>query len=47
MQVYAAGSSAPTGEAYVQIQNFWLRYVQAAGGQISEKTYGRVALGAF
>jgi hypothetical protein len=46
-QVYVAGASAPTGEAYVQIQNFWLRYVQAAGGQISEKTYGRVALGAF
>jgi hypothetical protein len=44
VEVFVAGASAPTSERYVQVQDFWLRYLQAAGGEIGAKTYGRVAL---
>lgn len=47
VQVFVAGASAPTPERYMEIQNFWLKFVRAAGGAISEKTYGRVALPAL
>jgi hypothetical protein len=44
VQVFVAGASASTSERYVEAQDFWLKYLQAAGGEISAKTYGRVAL---
>ncbi len=44
VQVFVAGASAATSERYVEVQDFWLKYLQAAGGAISTKTYGRVAL---
>ena len=44
VQVFVAGAAAPTGEQYAAIQDFWLKYFKAAGAQVSEKTYGRVAL---
>ena len=44
VHVFVAGASAATSERYVEVQDFWLKYLQAAGGEISAKTYGRVAL---
>jgi len=44
VQVFVAGASAPTTERYVEVQGFWLKYLQAAGAKVDEKTYGRVAL---
>jgi hypothetical protein len=45
VQVFVAGASAATSERYVEVQDFWLKYLQAAGAQVNAKTYGRVALG--
>lgn len=44
VQVFVAGASAGTSERYVEVQDFWVKYLQSAGAQISAKTYGRVAL---
>jgi len=44
VDVYVAGAAAARSDSYVQVQDFWLKYVTAAGGRINEKTYGRVAL---
>jgi hypothetical protein len=44
VQVFVAGASAATSERYVEVQDFWLKYLQAAGAEIGAKTYGRVAL---
>jgi hypothetical protein len=44
VQVFVAGASAPSTERYVEVQDFWLEYLRAAGGRVDEKTYGRVAL---
>jgi len=44
VQVFVAGASAGTSERYVEVQGFWVKYLQSAGAQISAKTYGRVAL---
>jgi hypothetical protein len=44
VQVFVAGAAAPGAEQYTAIQDFWLEYFRAAGAQVSEKTYGRVAL---
>ena len=43
VHVFVAGASATTSERYVEVQDFWLKYLQAAGGEISARTYGRVA----
>jgi len=44
VQVFVAGASAGTSDRYVEVQDFWLKYLHTAGAQISAKTYGRVAL---
>lgn len=44
VRVFVAGASAATSERYVEVQEFWLHYLQAAGAQIGARTYGRVAL---
>ena len=40
VQVWVAGAGGSTPEQYLRIQDFWIRYFQAAGADLRVNRYG-------